>query len=69
MNQRIKQLEIDLTQVEEQNAKFEKEIEERQLIWEHREMDLEKKIDQLEKQQTDIAHAAKRVKTSFRLSS
>ncbi len=37
------------------------EIEERQLIWEHRELDMERKIEQLEKQQNDIADAAKRV--------
>ncbi|CAF0721783.1 unnamed protein product [Adineta steineri] len=56
----VQQLEINVTELEEQNVKFEKEIEERQLIWEHRELDMERKIDQLEKQQNDIANAAKR---------
>ena len=31
------------------------------MIWEHREFDLERKIEELEKQQNDIADAAKRV--------
>lgn len=51
-----------MTELEEENVKFEKEIEERQLIWEHRELDLERKIDELEKQQNSIADAARRVR-------
>jgi len=57
----VHQLEINVTELEEQNVKFEKEIEERQLIWEHREVEMERKIEQLERQQNDIADAAKRV--------
>ncbi|CAF1054482.1 unnamed protein product [Rotaria sordida] len=60
LNKIVHQLEINVTELEEQNVKFEKEIEERQLIWEHRELEMERKIDQLEKQQNDIADAAKR---------
>ncbi|CAF2625726.1 unnamed protein product [Rotaria sp. Silwood2] len=60
LNKVVQQLEINVTELEEQNVKFEKEIEERQLIWEHRELEMERKIDQLEKQQNDIADAAKR---------
>jgi len=52
-----------VTELEEENVKFEKEIEERQLIWEHRELDLERKIDELEKQQNSIADAARRVRS------
>jgi predicted nucleic acid-binding Zn-ribbon protein len=61
MGKLIHQLEINVTELEEQNVKFEKEIEERQLIWEHREVEMERKIEQLERQQNDIADAAKRV--------
>ncbi|CAF3443526.1 unnamed protein product [Rotaria sp. Silwood1] len=60
LNKVVQQLEINVTELEEENVKFEKEIEERQLIWEHRELEMERKIDQLEKQQNDIADAAKR---------
>ncbi|CAF0798448.1 unnamed protein product [Didymodactylos carnosus] len=56
----IHQLEVNIVDLEEQNVKFEKEIEERQLLWEHRELEMERKIERLEKQQTDIADAAKR---------
>ncbi|CAF3484271.1 unnamed protein product [Rotaria socialis] len=56
----VHQLEINVTELEEENVKFEKEIEERQLIWEHRELEMERKIDQLEKEHNDIADAAKR---------
>jgi predicted nucleic acid-binding Zn-ribbon protein len=61
MGKLVHQLEINVTELEEQNVKFEKEIEERQLIWEHREVEMERKIEQLERQQNDIADAAKRV--------
>ena len=47
-----------ISDLEEENVRLAKEQEERQLIWEQREVELERMIDSMERQQGEMAHAA-----------
>ena len=47
-----------ISDLEDENVHLSKEHEERQLIWEQREVELERTIDKLEKQQEQLADAA-----------
>lgn len=44
--------------LEDENVQMSKEHEERQLLWEQREVELERTVDKLEKQQEQFADAA-----------
>ena len=50
-----------ITYLEQDNVRITRESEERQLLWEQREVELERMIDSLERQQKDMANAALRV--------
>ena len=54
----VKVHERSISDLEDENVQMAKEHEERQLIWEQREVELERMIDKLEKQQRDLAEAA-----------
>ena len=60
----IKKNEVDLLVMEEENVSLAKNYEDRQLQWEQREVELERIIAQMEKQQAEIAGAASQVITS-----
>ena len=47
-----------ISDLEDENVQMSKEHEERQLLWEQREMEFERMIDKLEKQQEQLADAA-----------
>ena len=47
-----------ISDLEDENVQLAKEHEERQLLWEQREVELERTIDKLEKQQEQLADAA-----------
>lgn len=47
-----------ISDLEDENVQLAKEHEERQLLWEQREVELERTIDKLEKQQEQVADAA-----------
>lgn len=47
-----------ISDLEDENVQLSKEHEERQLLWEQREVELERMIDKLEKQQEQLADAA-----------
>jgi hypothetical protein len=50
--------EIAIIALEEENLRLENEFDQRMLIWEHRETDLERTIDHLKKQHTLIENLA-----------
>ena len=50
--------ERSISDLEDENVQMAKEHEDRQLIWEQREVELERMIDKLEKQQRELAEAA-----------
>ena len=54
----VKVHERTISDLEDENVHLSKEHEERQLIWEQREVELERTIDKLEKQQEQLADAA-----------
>ena len=54
----VKVHERTISDLEDENVHLSKEHEERQLIWEQREVELERMIDKLEKQQEQLADAA-----------
>lgn len=54
----VKVHERGISDLEDENVQMAKEHEERQLIWEQREVELERMIDKLEKQQRELAEAA-----------
>ncbi|XP_041354243.1 centrosomal protein of 290 kDa-like [Gigantopelta aegis] len=65
LNQQIKYLEgviqsheLTIADLEADNVRVIKEFEERQLRWEQREVDLERQLDSMEKQSSEIAGAA-----------
>ena len=53
--------------LEHENVHINRQAEERQLLWEQREAELERMIDNLERQQREIADAAVKVRTNNRL--
>lgn len=54
----VKVHERTISDLEDENVQIAKEHEERQLLWEQREVELERTIDKLEKQQEQLADAA-----------
>ena len=54
----IKNHERTISDFEEENVRLSKEHEERQLLWEQREVELERMIDSMERQQEEMARAA-----------
>lgn len=52
-----------INNLEKENIHIGHQAEERQLLWEHREAELERMIDSLERQQKQMADAAHRVIT------
>lgn len=54
----VKMHERTISDLEDENVQMSKEHEDRQLIWEQREVELERAIDKLEKQQEELADAA-----------
>lgn len=54
----VKVHERSISDLEDENVQMAKEHEDRQLIWEQREVELERMIDKLEKQQRELAEAA-----------
>lgn len=56
----IKSHERTISDLEEENVNLAKEHEERQLLWEQREVELERTVDQMEKQQQEMSEAAAR---------
>ena len=50
-----------INNLEQDNVRIARESEERQLLWEQREVELERIIDSLERQQREMANAALRV--------
>jgi len=54
----VKVHERTISDLEDENVQMAKEHEERQLLWEQREVELERTIDKLEKQQEQLADAA-----------
>ena len=56
-----------VTSLEQENVHINRQAEERQLLWEQREAELERMIDNLERQQREIADAAVKVNYSFSL--
>lgn len=54
----VKVHERTISDLEDENVQMSKEYEERQLLWEQREVELERTVDKLEKQQEQLADAA-----------
>ena len=54
----VKVHERTISDLEDENVQMSKEHEERQLLWEQREVELERMVDKLEKQQEQLADAA-----------
>lgn len=54
----VKVHERTISDLEDENVQLSKEHEERQLLWEQREVELERMVDKLEKQQEQLADAA-----------
>lgn len=57
--------EITLIQLEEENVRMERDFDQKMLIWEHRETDLERTIDYLKQQHRAIENLAVNVRSLF----
>ena len=61
METSVRQHESTISRMEEEQVKMSRHYEERQLLWEQREMEMERIINKLENQQQEIAGAASKV--------
>lgn len=61
MQTTVRQHEVTISNMEEEQVKMNRHYEERQLQWEQREMEMERIINKLENQQQEIAGAASKV--------
>jgi len=68
MQTQVRQHEGTISSLEDEHVKQTRLYEERQLQWEQREMEMERIINKLEMQQTEIAGAASKVR-AMRLAS
>lgn len=64
MENMVRQHELTISNLEEEQVRLSRRFEERQLQWEQREMEMERIINKLENQQQEIAGAASKVRNS-----